>query len=101
VKSSLKTATVRIEALGRDLEIRELSHKVTRLISEDEGGRSAVIICKHCVPEFADETLDDLEENLSFRATQEIATEVYKLSGADLSKNSERATTDDSSSDLE
>lgn len=101
MKSSLKTATVRIESLDRDIEIRELSHRAARLAREDEADRSAVIICKHCVPEWAEESLDDLEDSLSFRTTQEVAMEVYKLSGADLAKNSERATTEDSSTDSE
>jgi hypothetical protein len=110
MKSLLKTATVRIESLDRDLEISELCAKdqialleYWRSIKGDHGEDEPLnfdghfIVCKYGVPEWRDETTEDLSLNLPLKAATEIANAIYKLSGIEDSKNSESVPSEDSS----
>jgi hypothetical protein len=103
MKSELKTEKVEIRSLGRKLQICELSAKaqieIMEAIHMEQGLKSHFIACKYGVPEWNDETVDDLSINLPLRACTEIAEAIYKLSGIDAAKNSESVPSEDSSTD--
>jgi hypothetical protein len=103
MESFLKTATVRIESLDRDLDIRELCAKAQIEILEshraDRSMDTYFIACKYGVPEWESETLEDISMKFSLHVLKEISDAVAKLAGLDEAKNSDSAPSDDSSTD--
>jgi len=101
MKSLLKTAKVRIESLGRDLEISELCAKaqieILEVLRSENQLQSYFIVCKYGVREWQKETPEDLSLNLPLKVASEIAAAIYKLSGIEDSKNSESVPSEDSS----
>jgi hypothetical protein len=102
MQSYLKTQKVRIEYLGKDFEIRELStHAWIELMELRRNGgeeHSAAAVCKHGVMGWETETVEDIERSVSAKAMEEIATAVYAISGVEQEKNSESVPNEDSSS---
>jgi hypothetical protein len=103
MESFLKTDKVRIESLGREFDIRELSARAQiELIELGREGRaedSAAVVCRYGVVGWEQETPEAIESSLPPKALTDLARAIYKLSGVDLSKNSVGALSDDSSSD--
>ena len=103
MESFLKTDKVRIESLGRDFEIKELSARAQiELIELNREGRaedSAAVVCRYGVVGWEQETIESIESGLPPKALTEIARAIYELSGVDLTKNSVGAPNEDSSSD--
>jgi hypothetical protein len=101
MQSLLKTATVRIESLGRDLEISELCAKaqieLLEFFRSDTGNKlhGHFIVCKYGVIEWQNESLDDLSLNIPLKVASEVADAIYKLSGIEDSKNSESVPSED------
>ena len=86
MKSLLKTIDFQSKALGRKLQIRELS--AAAQIELTEAHRSGVdaitkaaITCKHGVTEWRKETPDAIAGNVSFAALVEMSEAVIDLSG--------------------
>jgi len=99
LKSYLKTAEIEVEKLGgAKFMICELSARAQvellelRRSSDDESTamRSTTIACKHGVSGWADESLEDIEQNVTGAALTEIALAIYRLSGIELSPDSEK-----------
>lgn len=103
MQSFLKTKTVRIEALDRELGIVELCAKaqieIMEAIRDEQAISTHFIACKYGVPEWAEESIESISTSLPLQAAREIAEAVYELSGIDDAKNSESAPSEDSSSD--
>jgi hypothetical protein len=99
MKSYLPTKKVKIKSLGEEIEIKALSAAAHIAISDTKGSGASVALltCKHGVPAWKDESVEDLGANLPMEAVSDIATKIYELSGLDTAKNSESATDDDSS----
>ncbi len=81
--SFLRTKTVRIEAIDRELSITELPAYAHSVLSDKKltlADQSAQIMVA-CVPEFATETPEDITRAFSVAALTEICDAVYALSG--------------------
>jgi hypothetical protein len=102
MESYLKTKKVRIPYLDKEFEIRELSTGAWIDLMEiyrNGGDRHAgTTVCKYGVVGWEIETVEDIEKSVPAKAMQELAEEIYALSGVDLEKNSESAPKEGSSS---
>jgi hypothetical protein len=96
VQSLFKTELVSFDGVA--LTVRELSAADHIEISGKPPGDVAPVLCKACVAEWADETVETLVANVPARLMLDIAARVFRLSGIDEAKNSERTTSAGSSS---
>lgn len=98
MKSYLKKKTVRIESMGEDLEIRMLPAGVQPKFAELGGStvEGLALICQAGVVEWADETPESVQENLSVQMLGELAEQIFLHSGIEMDENT---TADDSDGD--
>lgn len=103
MQSFLKTKKLRIEALDKELTIVELCAKaqieIMEAIRDEKAIDTHFIACKYGVPEWAQESIEDISTSLPLKAAREISDAIYELSGVDDAKNSESVPSEDSSSD--
>jgi hypothetical protein len=85
MKSLLKKGSVFIESLDREVEVKELSYKaqmeIMKAYNEGEQELSGLIMIKHGVAEFAEETLDTIGEALPVHVVVELGNAVAEFSG--------------------
>jgi hypothetical protein len=99
--TTLIRESVKIERLGRALEIQELSARAQREISkqhESDPALAAAMVAKFGVVEWCDETPEAILDAVGAKTLQDIGREVYRLTGVELAKNSEPAPSAGSSS---
>ena len=86
---ALKTKAVRVESLGEDILVRELSARAQiEIIEAAEKSFEGVFIAVHYgVPDWADRSIDDLKDQLTLSQATEIAGHVFTLSGVADEKN--------------
>lgn len=87
MESLLKTEKASVESLGREVELVELSYRaqmeLMKAYQDGEAPLAGLIMTKHGVKEFQDETLDDLAGALPVEVVIELAALVSKFSGLD------------------
>jgi hypothetical protein len=88
MKSYLKTKHIEVEGIDEALQIRELSTRAQVEIMELHRAGSAThtagLICKLCVVEWGEESVESIEGAVPPNALGEIAKAVYELSGITL-----------------
>ena len=86
MKCYLRTKSVKIQALGATLEMREMSAAgqaaiMDALEAKESQLHIAGITAKHCVVPWADEAVDEIISNVSAEALTEISAAAADLSG--------------------
>lgn len=104
MKSELKTKRFKSKALGRVVELRELSGLGQIEVTDaSQAGASnlmvAAITCKHCVIEWREESAEDIAENTTMATLDELTEAIIELSGVRAAKNSVAGRVDASNSD--
>lgn len=84
MKSYLQTKTIHVEGLG-EITIRELSTKGQNELSkvfENEATRVHLpaLACKLCVPEWENDTVEDIEANVGVKALADLMRAIYEYS---------------------
>lgn len=101
--NDLRTEVVRIAALGRDIELNEITGRgliaYMEAAREEDSILAGATLCKHCVNEFRELSVDDILDTKPAAAIVEIAHSIMKVFGVDEAKNSESAPNDYSSTD--
>lgn len=95
MKSLFKTKTVEVD--GLTLTVRELSAGDHMAVVGAKGAQAAEEICKRCVLDWKDETIESIRDSVPARLMTQIVAHVFEISGLDVAKNSEPAPSADSS----
>lgn len=97
MKPLLKTATIKVGE--HDVAIRELSVKASAELaalqrSDDDEDKAQIpaLVCKYGVVEWADATVDEIEEGVGVLDLNLLVTEIYKLSGIEMVETDEAVT---------
>lgn len=84
---ALRTETFHLVRLNIDVTIRELTVRDMQAIAEAEAAPG--FVCKCCVVEWQDETVEAIESGVGALTLQDIGAEAYRFTGVELKKNSE------------
>lgn len=97
----LRTQPFRIERLGLDVTIRELSGSDMEQIIQSKDGsptRIPALVCKLGVVDWQEETVEAIAGSLGAATLSELSDAIYELTGVDRAKNSAPDRADASSS---